>query len=190
MKFILLDKRLSFPDLFVPKAQMNDAGQPGKPTYAANFLMEPDDPQVDELNDVIDAVILEHWGDKAKAMGAALRGADRVCLHNGDLKADKYEAYGGMYFVTARNGTKPSILDRDKTPLTQASGRPYGGCFVNAVLDVWVQDGKGEKAKHGRRVNATLMGVQFVCDGDAFAGGPPAKPEDFPDLDVGSEALA
>lgn len=190
MKILLTRKRLSFPDIWVPKAQMNDMGQLGKPTYAANALMEPEDPQVDELNDVIDAVILEHWGDKAKAMAAALRGADRVCLHNGDLKADKYEAYGGMYYVTARNGNKPTIYDRDKRPLTMQDGKPYGGCYCNFLIDVWVQDGKGEKAKHGKRVNATLMGLQFVEDGDAFAGGPPAQPEDFPDLDVGQEALA
>jgi len=69
--------------------------------------------------------------------------------------------------------------------LTEKDGRPYGGCYVNVSLDIWVQDPKGEKAKNGKRINATLRGIQFMADGDAFAGGAPADPEEFDDLGVG-----
>jgi hypothetical protein len=187
VKILLLKKRLSFPQIWTPASVGDDPDS--KKAYSCNLLIDPDDPQVDELNDVIDQVAAEHWKEKAKPMLAALRGADRVCIHNGDMKA-QYDAYPGNWYVSARNNAKPLILDRDKRVLTEADGRPYGGCYVNASLDIWVQDPKGAKAKHGKRINATLRGLQFVDDGDAFAGGAPANPDEFDDLGVDSSALA
>ena len=65
----------------------------------------------------------------------------------------------------------------------EPSGRPYAGCYVNAVLEFWAQDNK-----FGKRVNATLMGVQFFRDGDAFSGGGAASDDDFDDVTSGADA--
>jgi hypothetical protein len=66
------------------------------------------------------------------------------------------------------------VIDRDKTPLTSADGRPYAGCFVNASVELWAQDNN-----FGKRINASLRGVQFFKDGDAFSGGGAASDDEF-----------
>jgi hypothetical protein len=87
-------------------------------------------------------------------------------------------------YVSASNKVAPLVVDKDKSPLSEASGRPYAGCYVNASLDIWAQDNS-----YGKRVNATLRGVQFFRDGDAFAGGAPASEDEFDDLsDTGGDA--
>ena len=178
MKVNLKNVRLSFPNLFEPQQVQ---GQ-GKPRYSASFLLLPSDPQVAALNKAIDEAGKEKWKDKAPAILTALRAQDKVALHNGDLKAD-YDGYAGMYYVSAGNLVKPLVLDRDKTVLAPADGKPYGGCYVNAQIEVWAQDNQ-----FGKRVNASLLGVQFFKDGDAFAAGAPASADDFEDLgDPGQE---
>ena len=67
--------------------------------------------------------------------------------------------------------------------LREEDGRPYGGCYVRAVLDLWAQDNKW-----GKRINCTLKGVQFIKDGDAFSASTPAQDEDFADIsDTGDD---
>ena len=97
-------------------------------------------------------------------------------LHDGDLK-EQYEGFPGNFFVTARNKSRPLVIDRDKSPLTEADGRPYSGSYVNVILDVWAQDNSW-----GKRVNATLKGVQFSKDGEAFSGSAPASIDSFDDV--------
>jgi hypothetical protein len=174
----LRNLRLSFPKIWELDTTFDH------PAYSANFLVAADDPQLDTINDAIEAVAKEQWKDKYKTILAQLRAQDRVCLHDGDAKA-QYDGYPGNWYISSRNKSRPLILDRDKSPLTEKDGRPYGGCYVNVSLDIWVQDPKGEKAKNGKRINATLRGIQFMADGDAFAGGAPADPEEFDDLGVG-----
>ena len=60
------------------------------------------------------------------------------------------------------------------TDLETTDGRPYSGCQVNFIIDVWAQANKW-----GNRINATLLGVQFVGDGPRLAGGSVATAEDF-----------
>lgn len=130
----------------------------------------------------IDAVDKEKWTSKADVMLKQIRAADKTALHNGDTKA-QYAGYEGMMFVNARNPVRPTALDADKTPLQATDGRIYAGCYVNAVLEFWAQDNK-----FGKRVNATLMGVQFFRDGDAFSGGGAASDDDFDDVTAGAES--
>lgn len=189
-KVLLRNVRLAFPELW--KASKVDPDDPGaKAAFSAALLLPTDHPQIDEINAAIDAAAVDKWEAKGPAMVAALRQQDRVCLHNGDLK--NYDGYAGNWFINARTPAKPLVLDRnpknaDGTAniLEEGSGRPYGGCYVNASIEIYAQ----EHPKGGKRVNASLKGVQFVSDGDAFAGGPPASPDEFPDLGVDNEALA
>jgi len=176
----LKNVRLAFPALFEPK-QVNGEG---KPAYSAALLLSADDPQVDKLNELIDAVAVEKWAGKAKTLLGVLRGKDAVAIHNGDLKA-QFDGFEGNYHVSARSYTKVLVVDRDRTPLTAESGKPYGGCYVDASIEVWAQDNQW-----GKRVNATLRWVQFRRDGDAFAGGAPASMDEMEDLsDISDDDL-
>jgi hypothetical protein len=164
--------RLSFPQIW-EATQINGEG---KPAFSASGLLTPDHPQIDDLNDLIDQVAEEKWEKKYKPILAQLRGSDKVCLHNGDLKS-QYDGYAGNFYVSARSAGRPLIIGRNKEILNQADGKPYGGCYVNMSIQVWAQDNK-----FGKRINASLRGLQFVADGDAFSGGAPATDDEFDDL--------
>ena len=178
MKIKLTNVRLAFPTLWEAKTVNGE----GKPAFSACFLIDPADMQVKAINAAIDKVGAEKWGAKATAIVAAARKADKVCLHDGDLKAT-YDGFAGNLYVSARNPLRPTVLNADKAPLVEQDGKPYAGCYVNAIVELWAQDNN-----FGKRVNATLMGVQFVRDGDAFAGGGVASDDDFDDVSSGATA--
>lgn len=170
--------RLAFPVLFEAKTVNGE----GKPAFSASFLIDPADPQVEDINKEIDRVATEKWGAKAPAILKQIRAQDRVALHDGDLKS-QYEGYPGMLYISSRNAVRPHVLDRDaRTPIEEADGKIYAGCYVNAIIDFWAQDNK-----FGKRINATLHKVQFYDDGDAFAGGA-ISDEEFDDLAEGADA--
>lgn len=174
MKIKLNAVRLSFPQLFEAKTVNGE----GKPAFSAAFLVDPKSPQVSVINNAINAVATEKWGAKAEAVLKTIRAADKTCLHSGDLKSN-YDGFEGMLYVSARNAIKPLVIDTNRSPLTEQDGKPYAGCYVNVSLELWAQDNN-----YGKRVNATLMGVQFFKDGESFAGGGVASEDDFDDLSI------
>lgn len=178
MKLKLSDVRLAFPALFEAKTVNGE----GKPAFSAVLLIDPADKQIKTINAAIEACAKDKWGAKAEVMLKQLRAADKVCLHDGDLKAS-YEGFPGNLYVSARNAVRPTVLNSDKTPLVAADGKPYAGCYVNAVLDLWAQDNN-----FGKRINATLSGIQFLRDGDSFTGGGAASEDEFDDVSEGATA--
>lgn len=165
---MLKDVRLSFPVLFEAKAF--ETG--GKKEFSASFLMGKDHPVAAEIKKVFANMAVEKWGEKGAQLLAALFRDDRLCLHDGDRK--DYDGYAGNYFVRANNGVRPLLLDRARNPLTEADGKLYSGCYVNATISLWTQDNKW-----GKRINANLRGVQFNRDGEAFTGGGTASVDEF-----------
>jgi hypothetical protein len=105
-----------------------------------------------------------------------LKAGDRLPVHNGDAKATS-AGYSGNYYINAGNTIRPLVLDANKAPLTPADGKPYSGCYVNAIVEIWAQDNQ-----HGKRINASLLGVQFVRDGEKLAGGSVATADDFEEI--------
>lgn len=178
MKVKLSNVRLAFPTLFEAKTVNGE----GKPAFSASFLLDPADPQVKALNAAIEQVAKDKWGVKADAILKQMRATDKVALHDGDLKAN-YDGFPGNLYVSARSATRPLVIDKDKTPLAEVDGKPYAGCYVNASVELWPQDNN-----YGKRVNASLRGVQFFRDGDAFAGGGAASADDFDDVAEGAMA--
>ncbi|EKS9794858.1 MULTISPECIES: DUF2815 family protein [Burkholderia] len=178
MKIKLSNVRLAFPQLFEAKTVNGE----GKPAFSAAFLIDPADPQVKELNAAIDQVAKDKWGAKADAILKQMRAQDKIALHDGDLKSN-YDGFPGNLFVSSRSATRPLVIDKDKTPLTEQDGKPYAGCYVNASVELWAQDNS-----FGKRVNASLRGVQFLRDGDAFAGGGAASEDEFDEITDGADA--
>ncbi len=172
----LIKVRIAFPALFEAKS-IND----GDAKFGANFIIEPGSKNAKALAAAMKEVAELKWGKKADTILDELIKKGKVSYVESEKKSssgDTYQGFEDMYFVSANNSARPTIVDRNpKTPLVPADGRPYGGCFVNAIVDIWAQDNK-----FGKRINATLTGVQFHSDGDAFGGGAPASPDQFPDL--------
>lgn len=179
MKVNLNNVRLAFPNLF--EARPFDANDKN-PAHNASFIFPKNHPAFKLMNEAIETVAKEKWENKASAMLKQLRAADKVCMRDGDTKPEA-DGFPGNFFVSARNKSRPFVCDKDKSPLTPADGKPYAGCYVNAVVDIWAQANN-----YGKRINATLSGVQFLKDGDAFSGSPPASPDDFEDLSEGADA--
>lgn len=179
MKIKIDNVRLAFPQLFEAKTVNGE----GEPAFSASFLMEPDHPAVMTLNAAMDKVGSEKWGAKWPNVKKEIVTKDRLALHDGDTKAD-YAGFAGMMFVSARNKSRPLVIDRDKSPLTAADGRPYAGCYVNASIELWAQDNN-----YGKRINASLRGVQFFKDGDAFAGGGAASDDEFDSVESADDLV-
>lgn len=178
MKITIRNARLAFPSLFDAKTVNGE----GTPAYSATLLIEKSDPQLKAINEAIDKAAAEKWGVKAAAQVTALRKADKICLHDGEMKS-AYAGFEGCMYISARNVARPTVVDADKRPLVAADGRPYAGCYINAILDLWVQDNN-----YGKRINATLMGVQFARHGESFTGGGAATADDFEDVSEGVTA--
>jgi hypothetical protein len=171
MSIRLDNVRLAFPALYEPRAF---AGNEDSAKYSASFLFPKTDTV--NLNKVRNEIIIaakNKWADKADQVLAILSQQNRTCLRDGDGKTD-YDGFPDCFYVTASNQAKPIIIGLDKTPLTKDSGKPYAGCMVNCSIDIWAMDNK-----FGKRINATLRGVQFAGDGDAFSGSAPATPDEF-----------
>ena len=181
MKVNLKKVRIAFPALFEAKTVNGE----GEPRFSAAFVIDPSSENAKALAAALKETAVAKWGAKAEGILSELKKKGRVCYVEGPKTNGNGEVYDGfedMHSLNASNKARPLVLDRDKSPLTAADGRPYGGCYVNAVVELWAQDNN-----FGKRINATLKGVQFDKDGDAFGGGAPASPDDFEDLGVDEE---
>lgn len=162
-KIKLNNVRLSFPSLFQRASFQGEAGK-----FEATFLLNKETHA--ETIALIDKAIKAAIKDSLK--GAKVP-ADKLCFKDGD--EIEYDGYAGCMSLKASNNKRPMIIDKDKTPLTEDDGKPYAGCYVNAVVELWAQNNN-----YGKRINANLLGVQFLKDGQPFGdGGVTATNDDF-----------
>jgi hypothetical protein len=179
MEVILKDVRLSFPDLWKPGNP--PPGSASGPKFGAQFIFEKGSPAFLALEAAVKKCATDKWGANGMTVLKALP-KDKLCLRDGNLNLAKdgsvRDGYVDMFYTVARNKVKPVVVDRNhKVPLTEESGRPYGGCYVNAKIDVYAMDKPGQ----GKSINATLMAVQWVRDGDSFGGARPSA-DGFEDM--------
>tara|TARA_R110000803_G_scaffold116981_1_gene185534 strand:+ start:5742 stop:6278 length:537 start_codon:yes stop_codon:yes gene_type:complete len=162
-KMQLKNVRLSFPSIF-KKAVFK--GVEGK--FEATLLLDKADKKTKKkLDEVIEAAIKEA---KVKVP------SDKRCIKDGDDA--EYDGYEGMWSVKASNSKRPTLINRDKGQIVEEDDVLYAGCYVNAIIDIWIQNNE-----FGKRANANLYGLQFVKDGDAFGRGNEDVTDDFDDLE-------
>jgi hypothetical protein len=175
-KIKMQNVRLSFPNLF----QTASFGGEDLGKYDSTFLLDKKD-HADTIKK-IQAQIKSLTKEKFK--GKALP-EDRICLKDGDESVR--EEMAGMYSIKASTKKRPMVLDRDKTPLTEDDDKIYAGCRVNAIITLWPQDNQ-----FGKRINASLDGVQFCAHDDPF-GAPQIDADEFDafgSADDNQEAMA
>lgn len=171
MRVNLNDVRLLYgASLFEPRRGPNGEGDL---KYSATFGFSPTHPAAALIRAAFQKLSEEKWGAKAAEVFLTLKAGNKLCLHDGDAKADK-EGYKGNLYVSASNKIAPLVIDGNKSPLKVTSGKPYSGAFVNAVIELWAQDNQ-----FGKRINASLAGVQFLRDGGRLAGSGVASADDF-----------
>lgn len=149
-KFQLKNVRLSFPSLF-QKEKFNGA-ETENAKYAATFIVSNDNPVIKEIKEHIAELLKEA---KVKVP------ADKVCFKDGNTS--EREEYQDCYFVKASNKKRPVTVNTDKSTVVEEDGVFYAGCYVDAIIDFWVQNNQ-----YGKRVNANLHGVRFLKDGEPF----------------------
>lgn len=180
-RMMLTNVRLSFPGLFEATAF-----KPGdEPKYKATLLIEKDSPQAKAVEAKLLAVLKEKYPAKAANILASIRSNPNKCCWQDGEGADgtpKYDGYEGMMALTAKNKARPTVVNVDRSPLTKDDGKPYAGCYVNASVDFFAYDSSGVG------VSASLRGVQFVRDGEAFTGGRPADADEFEEVTEGAGA--
>jgi co-chaperonin GroES (HSP10) len=166
-KIKLNSVRLSFPSLY-RKAVFG--GEETK--YEGTFLIDKAT-QADKIAE-IEAAIAAVSKEKHKGKTPP---ADKLCMKDGD--DIDYDGYAGCMSIKASSSKRPMVIGTDRAPLTEDDGKPYAGCYVNAIVELWGQDNQ-----FGKRVNANLLAVQFVKDGTPFGDGVTASVDDFDDIDA------
>jgi hypothetical protein len=177
----ITDVRISFPALFEAKAVNGE----GEPRFSAAFVIVPGSANAKLLASTLEQVAKEKWGAKATGILTELKSKSRVAYKESPLSKDGevYDGFEGMHVLNASNVARVPVIDKDTTPLTPADGKPYGGCFVDASVEMWPQDNSW-----GKRINAKLRWVQFRRDGEAFSGGAPVNPDEFQSIADGAMA--
>jgi len=186
-QFRIENVRLAFPEIWHPKAIEGGAAR-----YSACFIIDPKSKAAKDIAAAMEAAAKEKFGDKAPQVLAKLKADKRVAFRTEDRvnkDGEVYEGFEGMFSLNASNKIKPLVVDANKAPLSEEDGRPYGGCYVNAQVEIWAQNNPDPKI--GRRINCTVLGIQFVRHGDAFGGARVASVDAFDSLEpVDAEDLA
>jgi ssDNA-binding protein len=148
--------RLSFPSIFKPNENSQFKNDKGESKYEATFLLDKvkDAIQIQKIREALKDIGMKAWP-------AGWPKSLEVCLQDGDKK--EYDGYAGKMYIKGSSSKRPAVIHRDKSPIVESDGIVYAGCYVNAVIRLWVQDNK-----FGKRINAALNGIQFVRDGDPF----------------------
>jgi hypothetical protein len=200
--------RLFFNDLF--EANAFKAGQ--NKSFRAVLGIVPGSANHQSVEAAILEVAKEKFQKKAEAKIEAFRPVPQQFPVKDGNKLDWDGAEGNIVVTAVRGekSGKPLVLSNQRhngkfIELIDASGTPYGrdadgklvnisdefdgeiivpysGCYVNASVEFWAQDGENPG------IRCQLRGIQFARDGDAFSGGSKAKADEFDDLASGSDA--
>lgn len=165
--------RLAFADDIFTTGRMEGST---RDLYSATALFPPTHPAYKLVEDTAVAVTKEEWGadsDKIIQTAKTKDGGKNWVLKDGNLK--EYDGYAGNFYVNTNNEKRPSILNRDGTPLTASDGVVYAGCYVDFIIEVYAYS----HPVGGKGVSSSFKGLRFRKDGDAFAGGAPVTADAF-----------
>lgn len=151
---LIKDVRLSYPHLFTPWGTNEQ-----KKAYSGKFLLNKTTHA--EAIKALGAHIVKLSMETFKSKLAS----DRVFMRNGD-DSGKPEQEGSWVVSASDSKHRPTVINRDKTPVVEADDVVYSGCYVNVLIRPWTQN----HPEYGKRINANLLAVQFVRDGERFAG--------------------
>lgn len=167
--FTLDDAMLSF--VFIYKPYKSDDG---KETFTAHGIILPDHKQLGALQKVMRDVATAKWKDAAPDILQQLKAQDRLFLKKGNVaKAGRAEYKDKLFISASRNAADPpapnAVATVNGANMITDARHPlavYSGCKGRLMFNVWAQD----NAKGGKRLNAGLMGVQFLDHGTRLSG--------------------
>ena len=173
-RFLLKNVRLAFGQGLWIKTKPPKTPPETKEKFRCQFLLTRVHPQLVALRKVIDTEGEALFGTKWKVVKAAAEAQGKICLRDGDLKAE-YDGFEGNWSVSANSFTRPTVFGPDGEPASEDSGIVYSGCYVDAIIGVKAYNNVS------KGITAELAGVRFFADGNAFSGGRPADADEFGD---------
>lgn len=192
MELMITNARVSFANGLFTATSVEG----GDPKFGADFIIEPDSKiyKIDDngkkveikLKDAELEVANEAWKGKGADMLEDLE-ASKKAIRNGNKRKNKagevYEGYEGRMYITAKNKQRPTLINSDRSPVTEDDGVIYSGCYVNVRLSLYANTKPTAKG-----VFAGLKGVQFSKNGDSFGGSARANADEFDDVSEGTDA--
>lgn len=153
-KIKIASARLSFPSLF----QTAQFGGEDTGKYEATFILDKVEHAavIKQIQDVTNDLMKNEIKSKVPS--------DKIALKDGD-ESGRPEFEGKMT-IKASTKRRPLVINRDKSPITADDNIVYAGCYVHAIISLWAQNNQW-----GKRINASLDGVQFARDGEPFGEG-------------------
>lgn len=165
--------RLAFADAVFETKRMEGSE---RDLYSVTCLFPETHPAYKLIEDAAVAVAKEEWGaDATKIIDLAKKkdGGKNWVLKDGSLK--EYDGYAGNFYINPSNAKRPTVINRDGTPLTADDGVIYSGCYADVIVEVYAYAHK----VGGKGVSSSFRGLRFRKDGDAFAGGAPVTADQF-----------
>lgn len=148
---------LSYPHLFEKYVKSGEPDSKGR--WGATFILDKKTHAAEIA--AIEARLVElqkEWFKKKIK-------ADNLCLRDGDLSG-KPEYEGKMILVASDKKMPPNLLSRDgKRQVKESDDLLYPGAIVNGRVSFWKQDNE-----HGQKINANLIGVQFMAHAERIGG--------------------
>lgn len=188
--FTMDDLLLSF--VFIYKPYKSDEG---KETFTAHGIFLPDHKQIGALQKVIRDVARAKWKDASEDILQQLKAQDRLFIHKGNIaKPGRAEYKDKLFISTSRNASDPpppsAVATVDGANQKTDARHPlavYSGCKGRIMFNVWAQD----NTKGGKRINAGLMGLQFLDHGPRLSGsGRVASADEFGVVAADADAAA
>lgn len=174
-RVFITDARLSYPSLVEPREPLMG----GEPKFDATFLVAPNSPAAQQLQQAIQSVADEEFGPNAARILS-----NGSPLKRGDDKQNPPAGYAGNLYIIARSKMRPDLRDGNpKIMITDPAAireRFKGGYHVNAYVELFAYQAKspsGAVIKSG--VGAMLLGVQFRAYDQPF--GMTLSASDYPD---------
>lgn len=168
--------RLSYTHLF-EKYGFN--GDNSKAKFMTNILIPKDEKEtIRALEKAIEAAkkeaIVKTWGGKDnKKMESP--------LHDGDGKDNVGEEYADMFFLNAKTGKRPGIVDRKKVPIVDEE-EIYSGVWAIVSVTFYGFDVSGN-----RGIACSLNNVMKFKDDEPLGGSAASPEKDFEDVDLDDE---
>ena len=175
-EIILIEKaRASYPNLLAPTAYKD-----GPKSYSVALIVDKNSENAKLITTLIPKMFLQHFGANAqKILNHVTEDKKSRFYEDGDKKLDKdlnqIPYLAGQLVLTVKTSedqphkfftAEGKEVDFKNPVAWQAEGRKfYGGCYVNAAVQLWVQDND-----YGRAIRAKLIGIQFAGDGEALGG--------------------
>jgi hypothetical protein len=164
---VVSNVRLSYPHLFKPWAKNPEKETP---KYSGRFLLDKTTQAEDikALQKHIKGLMEEYFKGRIKNDALFFR-------DGGDTGKPEQE---NMWLIAANEERPPQLLNRNKKPVKESDDLLYAGAYVNVMIRPWKQTNV-----HGKRINANLLAVQYVKEGERFGAERPDASEAFDEVE-------